>query len=101
MEYQGIYKIGGIRIVMSNFISNKIKEIKIDSDDYLLIVLFANGITKVVDFKEKLKDDMYLDLKNKVLFAQAKVDAGGYGVSWNDDIDISEYELWNIGTLKN
>ena len=55
MEYQGIYKIGGIRIVMSNFISNKIKEIKIDSDDYLLIVLFANGITKVVDFKEKIK----------------------------------------------
>ena len=42
MEYQRIYKIGGIRIVMSNFISNKIKEIKIDSDDYLLIVLFAN-----------------------------------------------------------
>ena len=56
MEYQRIYKIGGIRIVMSNFISNKIKEIKIDSDDYLLIVLFANGITKIVDFKEKLKD---------------------------------------------
>ena len=45
--------------------------------------------------------EKYLDLKNKVLFAQAKVDAGGYGVSWNDDIDISEYELWNIGTLKN
>lgn len=65
MEYQRIYKIGGIRIVMSNFISNKIKEIKIDSDDYLLIVLFANGITKVVDFKEKLKDDMYLDLKKQ------------------------------------
>lgn len=80
-----------------NLIINKIKEIKIDSDDYLLIVLFANGITKVVDFKEKLKDDMYSDLKNKVLFAQAKVDVGGYGVSWNDDIDISEYELWNIG----
>lgn len=80
-----------------SLILNKIKEIKIDSDDYLLIVLFANGITKVVDFKEKLKDDMYSDLKNKVLFAQAKVDVGGYGISWNDDIDISEYELWNIG----
>ena len=26
----------------------------------------------------------------------AKVDAGGYGISWNDDIDISEYELWNM-----
>jgi len=26
-----------------------------------------------------------------------KVDAGGYGISWNDDIDLSEYELWTNG----
>jgi len=23
--------------------------------------------------------------------------AGGYGISWNDDIDLSEYELWTNG----
>jgi len=39
------------------------------------------------------------DLKNKTLFEQAEVDIGGYGVSWNDDIDISEYELWSIGKI--
>jgi hypothetical protein len=22
---------------------------------------------------------------------------GGYGLAWNEDIDISEYELWNNG----
>ena len=27
------------------------------------------------------------------------MDNGGYGVSWNDDIDISEYELWNMGKI--
>jgi hypothetical protein len=32
-----------------------------------------------------------------VFFKSAHVDAGGYGISWNDDIDISEYELWNNG----
>nr|WP_242984770.1 DUF2442 domain-containing protein [Clostridium taeniosporum] len=61
------------------------------------MVLFDNGVTKEVDFNKKLNDDFYCDLKNKLLFEQAKVDVGGYGVSWNDDIDISEYEIWNIG----
>jgi hypothetical protein len=22
---------------------------------------------------------------------------GGYGISWNDEIDLSEYELWTNG----
>lgn len=74
----------------------KIKSIKIISENYSIIVLFDNGITKNIDFSEKFKEDLYSDLKNKLLFEQAKVDAGGYGISWNDDIDISEYELWNM-----
>ena len=86
-------------IVMSN---PKIKKIKIDSQQYILIVLFDNGIVKEIDFKEKLEEDFYNDLKNKTLFEQAEVDIGGYGVSWNEDIDISEYELLDIGkTISN
>lgn len=77
----------------------KIIKIKIDSQHHKLMVLFDNGITKEVDFKEKLQEDFYSDLNNKTLFEQAKVDSGGYGISWNDDIDISEYELWNIGKI--
>ena len=74
----------------------KIKSIKIISKNYIIIVLFDNGITKNIDFSEKLKEDFYSDLKNKLLFEQAKIDEGGYGISWNDDIDISEYELWSM-----
>ena len=74
----------------------KIKSIKVNSEDYTIVVLFDNGITKDIDFKDKIKEDFYCDLKNKLLFEQAKVDVGGYGISWNDDIDISEYELWNM-----
>jgi len=77
----------------------KIKKIKIDSQQYILIVLFDNGIVKEIDFKPKLQDDFYNDLKNKILFEQAQVDIGGYGVSWNEDIDISEYELWDSGKI--
>ncbi len=75
----------------------KIRSIEI-LNNYILKVTFDNNITKIVDFKEKLKEEFYSDLKNETLFKQASIDVGGYGVSWNDDIDISEYELWNIGT---
>lgn len=33
----------------------------------------------------------------KGLFEQVKVDAGGYGVSWNDEIDLSCDELYENG----
>ncbi len=79
----------------------KIKEIKIDSQQYILIVLFDNGVVKEIDFKQKLQEEFYSDLNNRLLFKQAKVDVGGYGVTWNEDIDISEYELWNIGKVLN
>jgi hypothetical protein len=26
-----------------------------------------------------------------------KIESGGYGLVWNEDIDISEYELWKNG----
>lgn len=28
------------------------------------------------------------------LFEQVSVDPGGYGISWNDDIDLDASELW-------
>ncbi len=88
--------------VLKEEFNPKIKKIKIDSQQYILKVLFDNGITKEIDFKQKLQDDLYSDLENKILFEQAKVDIGGYGISWNDHIDISEYELWDMGkTISN
>lgn len=36
------------------------------------------------------------------LFAKAKIDAGGFGVVWNEDIDLSANEIWANGkTLEN
>lgn len=43
----------------------------------------------------------YLDrfqlLKHDAFFKAVTVDPGGYGISWNDDMDVSEYELWHRG----
>jgi len=30
-------------------------------------------------------------------FKNFKIESGGYGLVWNEDIDISEYELWKNG----
>jgi hypothetical protein len=40
---------------------------------------------------------MFQILKSDPFFKTVKVDSGGYGISWNDDADLSEYELWKNG----
>jgi hypothetical protein len=64
---------------------------------YTLLVTFINGITKKYDCLPLLKRPEFLLLKNEAFFKSVRVDGGGYGISWNDDIDISEYELWTNG----
>ncbi len=67
--------------------------------DYRLSVQFSEGITKIYDVKplfEKwpsfraLKDD-------SELFSGVEVDLGGYGIVWNDDLDLSCNELYENG----
>ncbi len=36
---------------------------------------------------------------NSELFESVKVDGGGFGISWNDDIDLDAEEVWNNGTI--
>ncbi len=36
---------------------------------------------------------------NSELFESVKVDGGGFGISWNDDIDLDAEEVWNNGTV--
>lgn len=77
----------------------KVKEVQ-PLPDYNLLVNFTSGECKrynVAPLFEKW--DMFKTLSNvNGLFEQVKVDAGGYGVSWNDDIDLSCNELWENGT---
>lgn len=66
-------------------------------DDYKLIVDFDNSITKQYDMSKLFHLEAFKPLKNKFLFKQAITDISGHGVIWNDEIDISEYELWENG----
>ena len=65
--------------------------------DFRLFVIFDNGIIKVYSIKERLQTPAFQALSDINLFRSVHVANGGYGVVWNDDIDLSEYELWTKG----
>lgn len=67
--------------------------------DYVLSLQFSEGITKRYDVKTLFnKYPMFLPLKDDpALFSSVEVDVGGYGIIWNDDIDIACDELFYNG----
>ena len=58
---------------------------------------FANREIKDYDISYLIDKPMFLLLQKPAFFRNFKVEPGGYGLVWNDDIDISEYELWIKG----
>lgn len=62
-----------------------------------LLVDFMDGTQKLYDCAQLMHLDQFQPIQNEVFFKTVKVDSGGYGVSWNDEIDLSEYELWTNG----
>lgn len=64
-------------------------------DNFVLSVLFTDGVITEYDVKPLfLKWDVFNNLKTiNGLFQQVKVDAGGFGISWNDEIDLASEEL--------
>lgn len=77
----------------------KVREVK-PLPEYGLLVVFESGEKKKYSVRplfNKWKAFKALT-STKGLFEQVKVDAGGYGISWNDDIDLSCNELYENGT---
>ena len=79
---------------------HKVKSVKIISK-FILEITFQNNVIKHYDVGllfEKWK--VFQDLKDiDGLFEQVKVDKGGYGISWNDEIDLECEELWEHGEI--
>ena len=69
--------------------------------NFKLSVQFSEGVTKLYDVKplfEKIPAFRYLN-DNPVEFDCVSVDIGGYGIVWNDDLDLSCDELWENGIV--
>jgi hypothetical protein len=76
----------------------KIEEVKI-LNEYELIVKFTDGKIKKYDVSRLLEQEMFASLKSYAFFKNVKVEQGGYAVFWDNNIDISEYELWKNGKI--
>lgn len=70
-------------------------------ENFRLSVQFAEGVTKIYDVSQLFKKwSAFRSLKDDPdLFNNIQVDVGGYGVIWNDDLDISCDELYANGTI--
>ena len=67
--------------------------------NWRLLVTFNNEVSKIYDCAPLLLRPQFHLLTDPGFFRAVRVDSGGYGVSWNDDVDLSEYELWTNGKL--
>ena len=71
--------------------------------EYKLSVEFSEGVTKIYDVKPLLEKETFFAtfMDQPEVFASVSVDVGGYGIVWNDDLDISSDELWENGNSEN
>jgi hypothetical protein len=67
-------------------------------NDHILVVEFENLQRRKYDITSLLEKEMFYPLKDPAFFKNVQIERGGYAVYWNDEIDISEYELWVHGT---
>jgi len=67
--------------------------------DFTLLVHFQNGEQRQYNVRPLLdKWEPFQALTTTAgLFEQVKVDIGGYGISWNDEIDLACNELYLNG----
>ena len=66
--------------------------------EHRLSVQFAEGCTKIYDLNPLFEQiPAFNELKDSHLFSDVCVDVGGYGIVWNDDLDLSCDELWENG----
>lgn len=78
---------------------HKIKNI-LTKDNLIIEVEFQNGIKKEYDMKKVMdKWEVFKELEKNRLFYKVQVDTGGYGISWNESIDLSCEEIWENGTM--
>ena len=78
---------------------HKVKSVSPIPYSLVLEVNFCDGTTKTYDV-ERLFDKwpcFRVLAEDRQLFCSVRVDTGGYGIVWNDDLDLSCDELYENG----
>ncbi len=67
-------------------------------ENLIIVITFLNGIVKEYDIKPLFDEYPQLKaLEDKSLFESVQIDVGGYGISWNDNLDLEAETLWEGG----
>ncbi len=79
---------------------HRIKSV-IPKDNYILYVVFQNGVEKEYDMHSlyQVFPQFKVFEKKDGLFEEVRVDVGGYGISWNDELDLDAEEIWENGVI--
>ena len=77
---------------------HRIKSV-IPKDNHILYVVFQNGVEKEYDMHQLYQVFPQFSVFENIegLFDQVRVDVGGYGISWNDELDLDAEEIWENG----
>ena len=62
-----------------------------------LLVDFSNGSSRIYDCAHLLGHEAFRPLVVEAFFRAVRPDPTGYGIVWNDEIDLAESELWING----
>ena len=74
----------------------RIRDVK-PGEGKTLLVTFENGERKVYDCTPLLRCAAFRPLQDDAVFRCAHADSHGYGITWTDDIDLAESEVWVNG----
>lgn len=78
--------------------THRIKSI-ITLDNHILLVTFQNGMIKKYHLESLFSVFPQFNVlkMDEELYRSVNVDIGGYGISWNDELDLDAEELWERG----
>ena len=78
--------------------THKIRSVR-PLENSMIVVVFQNGIEKTYDMRNlyPIFPQFVVFEKDKELFNRVQVDAGGYGISWNDNLDLDAEDIWEDG----
>ena len=66
-------------------------------NDRTLMIEFSNHEFKQYEITHLLEKSLFKPLAHPAFFKNFQIEPGGHALVWNEDIDLSEYELWRNG----
>lgn len=80
------------------YMTYRIKKV-IPLENFVVSVIFQDGVEKEYDVKQLFDrfPQFHAFESEMALFEKVVIDAGGYGIAWNDELDLAADEIWYNG----